>query len=87
MIPIKDWLVNTVGFDLDKYDVLIKKFYELQLITIEDLHHTSREKITQIFYHCDIILEEWEALAFFAALDKLELHVVVSLLIINGAVD
>lgn len=78
MIPIKDWLANTVGFDLNKYDVLIQKFHELQLFTIEDLHHTSREKITHIFYHCDIILEEWEALAFFAALDKLELQVVVS---------
>ena len=78
MISLEKWLVESIGLDLDRYAFLIKTFHKHQIFMIEDLYSAPKELVRQIIEESDIIMEEWEAVAFFDGLERLDSKIVVS---------
>lgn len=78
MISLEKWLVESIGLDLDRYAFLIETFHKHQIFMIEDLYSAPKELVRQIIEESDIIMEEWEAVAFFDGLERLDSKIVVS---------
>jgi hypothetical protein len=77
MILLERWLQETVGLDPEKYLTLVEQFHEHNIYSIEDLYSSPKDVIKTVISDSDIIMEEWEAFAFFGALEKLDSKIVV----------
>lgn len=66
---LKAWLIDTVGLDADRADIIVSK---LQQCGCEEVDHLAvRDAKSSIFNILDIELLEWEALALSAAIGNI----------------
>jgi hypothetical protein len=76
-MELAHWFEVDQEFPSSKAELIVDLLIENDIHSVRDLSR-FRGAVSNIFMNNDIILEEWEAMTFFSALDALEKTILVT---------